>query len=126
MNILIVEDNFHMRRLLKSMLASLAGEFYECSNGAEALAAYACHKPDVVLMDIRMGRVDGMMATQQIRAADPSARVIIVTDYDQPDLREAADQAGACGYVVKDNLLELVERLKEEARLRRAEPKTGK
>jgi len=126
MKILMVEDNFQMRRLLKSMLAGLADEFYECADGADVRAAYACHQPDVVLMDIRMGRVDGITATQQIRAAHPSARVIIVTDYDQPDLREAAREAGACGYVVKDNLLELVERLKDEAPPRSPSPNKSK
>ena len=95
----MVEGNFQVRRLLKSMLAGLGGEFYECAAGVEALAAYACHQ--LVPMDIRMGPVDGITATQ-IRAADP-ARVIIVTDYDQSDLQEAAHESGACGYVVKDN-----------------------
>jgi DNA-binding NarL/FixJ family response regulator len=55
-----------------------------------------------------MGRVDGITATARIIAADPSARIIIVTDHDQDDLREAARKAGACGYVVKENLLELL------------------
>ena len=62
-----------------------------------------------------MDLVDGIQATRQIKAADPAARVIIVTDYDQADLREGARQAGACAYVVKENLLELVRFLQEQS-----------
>jgi CheY-like chemotaxis protein len=108
MKVLIVEDNFQMRRLIKSMVAIVANEIHECGDGAEALAAYLRHRPDFVLMDIQMELMDGIAATAQIKAADAAARVIIVTDYDQADLREAANEAGACGYVVKENLLELV------------------
>ena len=83
------------------------GQDHDCSDGADALAAYTRHRPDFVLMDIQMRVMDGITATQRIKA-DPAARIIIVTDYDQDDLREAAQQAGACGYVAKENLPELV------------------
>ncbi len=118
MNVLIVEDNSAMRRLIKKIVSQVADEVYECGDGAEALAAYALHRPDYVLMDIEMSVMDGITATARIRAADPTAKIIIVTDYDQVELREAAQEAGACGYVVKDDLLELVrilERLDESS-----------
>jgi DNA-binding NarL/FixJ family response regulator len=59
-------------------------------------------------MDVRMNEVDGIQATKQIKAADPEAKIAIVTDYDDDALRHAAMRAGACGYALKDNLLELV------------------
>jgi two-component system response regulator DegU len=108
MRLLIVEDNAGMRKLIRSVVAPVAEDVYECSDGSEALGAYSAHLPDFVLMDIQMGLLDGITATRRIKAADPAARIIIVTDYDQRDLREAARQAGACAYVVKENLLELV------------------
>jgi CheY-like chemotaxis protein len=108
MKVLIVEDNAGVRHLLKSILAFVASETCECSDGADALAAYKLNRPDVVLMDIQMGEVDGIMAAESIVGVDPAAKVIMVTDYDQPDLREAARRAGARGYVLKENLLELV------------------
>jgi len=111
MKLLIVEDNSGVRRLIRRVVASMADEIRECAGGAEALALCAAERPDVVLMDIQMKTMDGITATRHITAADPSARVIMVTDYDQPDLREAARQAGACGYVVKNNLLEIVRSL---------------
>jgi len=115
MNVLIVEDSGPMRRLIKEIVSGLADEVHECGDGADALAAYVLHRPDFVLMDIRMDLVDGIQATRRIKAADPAARVIIVTDYDQADLREGARQAGACAYVVKENLLELVRFLQEQS-----------
>ena len=108
MKLLIVDDNPGVRRVIRSLVAKVAGEIRECADGAEARALYNLQWPDFVLMDIQMSTLDGIAATQQIRAADPAARVIMVTDYDQPDLREAARQAGACAYVLKENLPELV------------------
>jgi CheY-like chemotaxis protein len=111
MKLLIVEDNSGVRHLIRSVVASLADEVYECADGGEALALYATEHPDFVLMDIEMKAVDGITATRHIKKVDPSARIIMVSEYDQPDLREAAQQAGACGYVVKENLLELIDLL---------------
>jgi len=122
MNVLIVEDSGPMRRLIQEIVSGLADEVHECGDGADALAAYVLHRPDFVLMDIRMDLVDGIQATRQIKAADPAARVIIVTDYDQADLREGARQAGACAYVVKENLLELVRFLQEQSANRSQSP----
>ncbi len=107
MKILIVDDNAGMRRLLRRAVPETASTVWECSDGADALAAYAERQPDVVLMDIRMPRMDGLAATRQIRHFDPAARVVMITDYDDEDLRAAALEAGACGYALKQNLTEL-------------------
>ena len=93
MKLLIVEDNDGMRSLIRRTVADLAETIHECSDGAEALAAYNTNRPDCVLMDIKMGRMDGITTTRNIRAAYPDARVIIVTDYDEDNLRHTA--AGA-------------------------------
>lgn len=107
MDILIVEDNENMRRVIRSVVSGFAGRVHECTDGSEALAAYAAHRPDWVLMDLRMREVDGIDATGRITSAFPGARVLIVTEYDDADLREASRAAGASGYVVKENLLDL-------------------
>jgi CheY-like chemotaxis protein len=113
MKLLIVDDNAGVRRVIRSLVAGVAGEICECADGTEVLGLYNLERPDFVLMDIQMEGLDGITATRQIKATDPRARVIIVTDYNQPDLREAAGQAGAYGYVLKENLLELVHLLEE-------------
>lgn len=113
MNFLIVEDNDNMRRMIKSLVSEFAGETYECCDGAAALAAYAEHLPDWVLMDIRMSEVDGISATGRLKAAFPDANIIIVTDYNDAELRRSAREAGACEYVVKEDLLDLRRILRE-------------
>ena len=107
MKLLIIDDNPRMRRLIRSVVAGVAEQVFECGDGGEALAAYARHRPDWVSMDIRMAEMDGITATRKILADDPEARIAIVTDYDDAALREAAREAGACEYVVKENLLDL-------------------
>ncbi|MFN0112931.1 MAG: response regulator transcription factor [Blastocatellia bacterium] len=109
MSLLIVEDNAKMRRMLKSLVADLASPIHECDDGAYALAIYAAQQPDWVLMDIGMKRMDGIAATREVKALYPDAKIIIVTGYNEADLREAAREAGACGYVLKDNLLAILE-----------------
>ena len=118
MKLLIVEDNTRMRKFLKLLLGDLATQIEECADGAEALRAYEAHRPDWVLMDIRMKETDGIAATREIKAAHPEARICIVTDYDDPNLREAAKRAGAREYVVKDNLIEVRANLRLEPRRR--------
>jgi len=107
MNILIIDDNPQMRRMVKTLVGDLVDRVFECDDGAQALSAYTEHHPHWVLMDIDLPTVDGISATRQIVAAYPEARVMIVTNYDDARLRDRARQAGACEYVVKENLMEV-------------------
>ena len=105
--ILIVEDNAAIRRLIARTVRHLADDIHECTDGADALDAYIqCH-PDIVFMDIRMPRMDGIAATRLIRKHFPRAYIVIVTDYDSEELKSAALEAGAQGFALKDNLCEL-------------------
>ena len=63
-------------------------------------------------MDILMPRVNGIAATKQIKAADPIAKIVIVSNYDDDTLRKAAMAAGACGFALKDSLPDLLPILK--------------
>lgn len=94
-----------MRATLRLWLADLAAPIIECDNGTEACACYARHHPDGVLMDIDLPGQDDITATPQLLSAEPTARVLIVTGYDDAELRQAAATAGARGYVL--NLWEL-------------------
>jgi two-component system response regulator DegU len=107
MTILIAEDNPTVRRLIRRATSDMADKIFECEDGADVLAAYIEHRPDIVLMDVRMPRIDGLTATRQLLRHDPRAKIIIVTDYDDDELRIAARDAGACGYALKHNLTEL-------------------
>ena len=111
MKLLIVDDNQPMRHLIKGLLADLTDSITECGDGIDAQASYIEHQPDWVLMDLMMPQVDGLTAARQILTAYPDARIVIITDHESPALREAAQSAGAVGYVLKDNLLNLRELL---------------
>jgi DNA-binding NarL/FixJ family response regulator len=106
MRLLIVEDNANMRRLIGNIVKGIA-EVSECDDGAQALAAYRQNRPDWVLMDIKMAAVNGIQAAREIKAAFPEARIVMVTNYDDAELREAARIAGVSQYLLKENLLEI-------------------
>jgi DNA-binding NarL/FixJ family response regulator len=75
----------------------------EAGDGAEAVEAAARTRPDVVLMDIRMPRLDGIEATRRVRAAGPAApRVLVLTTYDLDEYVFEALKAGASGFLLKD------------------------
>lgn len=108
MKLLIVEDSTSVRRIIRSLAAPFATEISECSDGGDAVLLYQSGHHDIVLMDISLCQTDGIAATRRIIADDPAARVVIVTNFDEDDLRDEARMAGACGYVLKENLLDLV------------------
>jgi DNA-binding NarL/FixJ family response regulator len=102
--VLIVDDQKLMREGLRTLLEledgiAIAGEAVD---GAEAVAAYEKLAPDVVLMDIRMPKMDGVEATRRIRAAAPEAKVLVLTTFDEDELVLDAVRAGARGYLLKD------------------------
>lgn len=104
-NLLIVEDNASMRRLIKSVVADLAARVHECGDGSEALELYEKHLPEWVLMDVEMKGKDGFTATREIIEAHPEAKIVIVTKYANDRMREEAERAGACEYVLKEDLM---------------------
>jgi DNA-binding NarL/FixJ family response regulator len=75
----------------------------EASNGLEAVHKAARFAPTVVLMDIRMPELDGLEATRRILAADPAARVLILTTFDLDEYIFEGLRAGASGFVLKDD-----------------------
>ncbi len=105
LTILIADRDARVRGLLKSSFGDLPVQFIECRDGREAVAAYRQDQPDWALMDLEMQAIDGITATRQIIESFPNARVLIVTQFEGTQLRKAAREAGACGYVLKDNLL---------------------
>ncbi|HEY8478313.1 MAG TPA: response regulator transcription factor [Spirillospora sp.] len=102
--ILVVDDQTVVREglvLLLELLPDLevAGS---CGDGEQALAMVAELKPDVVLMDLRMPRMDGVEATRRIREEHPEVEVVVLTTYADDESIFAALRAGARGYLTKD------------------------
>jgi DNA-binding NarL/FixJ family response regulator len=129
MKVLLVEQNSAVRGFIRHLVAGPGTWIQECADSSVATGVYAASRPDLVIMDIGRKDVDGIAVCRQIRAMDPRARVVLVSDYDDAALRESARHAGACGYVLKDNLLEvtgLLSALSEgDSQMREGDPTIG-
>ena len=101
---MIVDDNSKVRGLIRLALDTRYVTIIECVDGVDALKAYAMHHPDLVLMDVYMPRLDGLAATKALKAKYPNARVHLLSDYEEDEIRYAAAAAGACGYTSKAHL----------------------
>ena len=75
----------------------------EAGDGAQAVRLVRSTHPDVVLMDVQMPRLDGLAATQQILAADPHVKVVVLTTFDLDEYVFGALRAGACGFLLKSS-----------------------
>lgn len=102
--ILIVDDQRLMRQGLKTLLELEADMAVvgEAEDGLAALECYEAQPADVVLMDIRMPRLDGVEATRRLLAKWPGARVVILTTFDDDQSVFEGLRAGALGYLLKD------------------------
>jgi CheY-like chemotaxis protein len=109
MSLLIIDDSARMRDTIRSLLSGREYDVAEACDGLAGVAAFDLTRPDYVLMDVSMPRLDGITATKRIRVLDPKAKVIVVTDYRDEELRNAAAAAGAIDYVTKDDLFRLLE-----------------
>jgi DNA-binding NarL/FixJ family response regulator len=103
--VLLVDDDPLLRSGLKLMLAPepRIEVVAEAGDGDEVLAAVDLHRPDVVLMDIRMARLDGIAATRLVRAQPKPPAVIVLTTFDADELVVRGVEAGAVGFLLKDS-----------------------
>jgi DNA-binding NarL/FixJ family response regulator len=106
-SVLLVDDQDLVRSGLRRILRRRDGFVIvaECSDGDEVAAAVTAHSPDVVVMDLRMKRVDGIEATRRLtqRGAPP---VLALTTFNEDELLSGALRAGAAGFVLKDSSAE--------------------
>jgi DNA-binding NarL/FixJ family response regulator len=102
-SILVADDHFIVRMGLIGLVNTEPNLVIvaEAADGQQAVELFAKHKPDLVLMDLRMPIKDGIEATLEIRRGDPHARVLMLTTFDGDTDIHKALQAGAQGYVLK-------------------------
>ena len=101
--VLIVDDDDLMRAGLQAVLSSddTIDVVGEAADGSDAVDAVRRTQPDVVLMDVRMPRLDGIAATREVLAASPDVKVVILTTFEDDDYVFGALDAGASGFLLK-------------------------
>lgn len=102
--LLIADDHPVVRTGLRGMLCEEEGfeVVEEASDGAEAVTLTGRHLPGVVLMDLRMPGMDGVEATERIKATYPEVQILVLTTYDSDADILKALRTGATGYILKD------------------------
>lgn len=114
--IMIVDDAAFMRMTIKNCLSKAGYEnLIEAADGQIALETYQSEKPDLVIMDITMPNMDGIQALQAIKAADPSAKVVMCSAMGQESMVVDAIHLGALDFIVKpfkpDRILQTVTKI---------------
>src|SRR3954470_7377499 len=104
MKLLIVDDSASTRALIREFVEPLTSDIAECEDGIEVAATYQRFHPDFVIMDIQMSGLDGIAATLRLRAEEPRAVVLMVSQFDSREARDNARRAGAAHYFLKDDL----------------------
>ena len=103
LKLMLVDDQALFREALRTLLA-LQEDFEivaEAGNGERAVALAKAHKPDVILMDLRMPVMGGVEATRRVLAATPAARIVVLTTFEEDEEIFEALRAGAVGYLLK-------------------------
>jgi CheY-like chemotaxis protein len=108
--ILIVEDNAFFLQFLKETLRSRLplADLLEAANGEEALREIKTLPPDAIFMDLRLPGANGLELTRKIKAQYPDIVVVILTNYDLPEYREAAYESGADHFILKESFLKMI------------------
>jgi NarL family two-component system response regulator LiaR len=103
--VLIADDHAVVREGLRALMATEPGMELvgEAKDGIEAVLKARSLRPDVILLDLVMPRLDGIEAIGQIKREDPEARILILTSFSEDDKVFAAIKAGALGYLLKDS-----------------------
>jgi CheY-like chemotaxis protein len=102
--VLVVDDEAHIRKFVSVMIQSL-GEpvVLQAANGNEALQVYEREKPNLVLLDVNMPRVDGLQTLRNLKRVDPKCTVVMLTSLVNRQTVEECLHLGAVGYLRKDN-----------------------
>ncbi len=103
--VMIVDDSAFMRKRLRKEVESYGAEVVgEAKNGDEAVQLYQELNPDLVTMDVTMRGKDGLSASKEILAFDPTAKIVIVTILQGEDYKKIADALGTTGFIAKGEI----------------------
>ncbi|HEV2693668.1 MAG TPA: response regulator transcription factor [Verrucomicrobiae bacterium] len=105
--LMIVDERAVSRHLVRQASATPHDTVLECATPEEAMKAIGVFQPDCVMMGVSLPAPGAFKAIRKIRKAYPEMRVLAVSSLPEPELRHAANEAGAAGYVTTENLSEL-------------------
>ncbi len=112
LRILLCDDDPQMLSFLQSVLEPEYTVIGTAEDGQALIAAAQALRPDLVLTDIEMPKMDGIEAVQELRKTRPDCRVIFHTSREEPEVMAAAFSAGAAGYLIKGSLASLLSGLR--------------
>jgi YesN/AraC family two-component response regulator len=101
LTILYVEDDIETQKLIKRILNSSTKEVYIANNGKEGLKLYKEKKPDIVLTDICMPKMNGLEMSEEIKKINPNQAIGIFTAFDEPDYIKEASRLDIGTYILK-------------------------
>ncbi len=107
MKLIIADDNAKIRKLIRILVRKSFEQIYECLDGDEVVPCYKENKPDWVFLDIQMGRMYGFAAARSLISQFPTARIVIISDFDNQDLRKVSEEIGVKYYLNKDELFRI-------------------
>ena len=107
MRLMIVDDHAPARDMIRQFLALPGMTFCECASGDEALKCVREFKPHWITVDINMPGLDGFQCTEALRQEHPSARIVLVTGYNEPQYQQRSREAGAVALINKEDLTAL-------------------
>ena len=108
MIVLIIENSIPMRRVIRSFVGDFDADICECNDAAEGMLLFRQNAPlDWILLNLEIKNTDGIADIARIKRRWRAAKIVVLTVYDDTELREAADVAGAYAYVLKEDLSQL-------------------
>ena len=111
--ILICEDEQDAQTSLKNMLVKRSYDVLAVNNGQDAIDQARAFHPDLILLDIRMPKIDGLDVARSIREFDESVKIIFVTAFDSLEIKKEASRFDISGYITKpastDSIIQTIE-----------------
>jgi CheY-like chemotaxis protein len=111
--ILICEDEQDAQASLKSLLAKRNYDVLGVNNGRDAIDQARAFQPDLILLDIRMPKIDGLEVASSIREFDENVKIIFLTAFDSPEMKKEASRQDISGYLTKpvstDTIIKTIE-----------------
>lgn len=105
MNIIIIDDDYLVVNSLKTIVSANGINVLDVGyDGIQAIELYIKHKPDLILMDIRMEKMNGIDATKEILKNDPKANILLITTFQDDEYIGEALSLGCKGYILKQNI----------------------